>query len=142
MEVEAARIKLRKSDISASSSFSAVMRHEGAAGLWRGNGLAVMRAMMQNGCVFGTQDHLRIALGSDMFAGAIAGLTAGAFTYPLDLLRTRHAGQVGSGSLVEVARATRRFHSFYRSARSCEPVFSLFLKIFSYSLLNFQRKTI
>ena len=30
-------------------------------------------------------------LGSDALAGGAAGLTAGALTYPIDLMRTRHA---------------------------------------------------
>ena len=75
-----------------SSSFNAVIGKEGLSGLWRGNGLAVVRAMAQKGLLFSTQDHVRVSLGSDMTAGAIAGLTASGLTYPLDLLRTRHAG--------------------------------------------------
>ena len=62
------------------SSLGAVLKEEGAKGLWRGNGLAVGRAMVQKGIVFGTQDQLRTALNSDMAAGACAGLAAGALT--------------------------------------------------------------
>ena len=82
----------------------AVLKEEGAMGLWRGNGLAVLRAMLQKGILFATQDNLRTSLGSDTAAGGLAGLAAGVVTYPLDLLRTRLAGQVGAGSLTALAR--------------------------------------
>lgn len=103
--VERVRLLLQMSTNTASSSATrAVLQKEGAAGLWRGNGLAVTRAMLQKGMLFSSQDYLRVALGSDMLAGSIAGATAAGLTYPLDLLRTRLAGQVGSGSLGAVAR--------------------------------------
>ena len=41
---------------SASSGFSAVMRSEGLAGLWRGNGLSIIRAMLSKGILFSSQD--------------------------------------------------------------------------------------
>ena len=39
-------------------------------------------------------------------AGAMAGCSAVTCTYPLDLLRTRHAGRVGQGSILAIARET------------------------------------
>ena len=84
--------------------FSTILRKEGALGLWRGNGLAVARATMQKGLLFATQDSLRTSCGSDAFAGGAAGLAAAGVTYPLDLLRTRLAGQVDAGSLVTLVR--------------------------------------
>ena len=41
---------------------------------------------------------------SDTIAGSVAGATAAGLTYPLDLLRTRLAGQVGTLSLAAVAK--------------------------------------
>lgn len=41
---------------SASSGFSAVMRSEGLVGLWRGNGLSIIRAMLSKGILFSSQD--------------------------------------------------------------------------------------
>ncbi len=57
-------------------------------------------------------------LGSDALAGGAAGLTAGALTYPIDLMRTRHAGGIhrgGKGTARElwaaaVEEATRGRH--------------------------------
>ena len=73
---------------SASSGLRAVLTKEGAVGLWRGNGLAVVRATLQKGTLFATQDTLHKACGNHAAAGATAGLAAGALTYPLDLIRT------------------------------------------------------
>jgi hypothetical protein len=97
-------------EVTARANFSAVLKREGPMGLWRGNGLAVVRATLQKGYLFATQDSLRASTGSDMIAGGIAGLTASGLTYPLDLLRTRHAGRVGTGSLVAVATEAVRAH--------------------------------
>ena len=105
--VERVRLLLQMSSSSTASSSSAgaaVLKQEGATGLWRGNGLAVARAMLQKGLLFATQDQLRVALGSDTAAGAVAGATAAGLTYPLDLLRTRLAGQVGRSSFSAVAQ--------------------------------------
>ena len=41
---------------SASSGFSAVMHSEGVLGLWRGNGLSIVRAMLSKGILFSSQD--------------------------------------------------------------------------------------
>lgn len=98
---------------SASSGFAAVVRSEGVLGLWRGNGLSIARAMLSKGTLFATQDVLATRLGSDAIAGGIAGLLAGGLTYPLDLLRTRLAGQVGGGtSASRVALDVVRTHGF------------------------------
>lgn len=104
--VERVRLLLQMSSTStaSSSAMGAVLRQEGATGLWRGNGLAVVRAMAQKGLLFSTQDQLRLYLGSDALAGSVAGATASGITYPLDLLRTRHAGKVGNASLGMVAQ--------------------------------------
>lgn len=73
----------------------ALLRSDGALGLWRGNGLAVTRATMTKGILLSSQDALSSKLGSDAAAGSIAGLLAHGPTYPLDVLRTRIAASVG-----------------------------------------------
>jgi solute carrier family 25 phosphate transporter 23/24/25/41 len=107
-------LQMQKQGVGTASSSSglamSVLQTEGAAGLWRGNGLAVARAMVQKGMLFSTQDQFSKALGSDTLAGGVAGLASSGLTYPLDLLRTRLAGQVGTGSLVELARDSVRAH--------------------------------
>lgn len=50
---------------SASSGFSAVMRSEGVLGLWRGNGLSIIRAMLSKGILFSSQDVLAGKLSPD-----------------------------------------------------------------------------
>ena len=83
----------------------ALVHSEGAAGLWRGNGLAVSRATMTKGILLASQDALSRELGSDAAAGSIAGLLAHGPTYPLDVLRTRVAASVGKapGDLLPLA---------------------------------------
>ena len=64
--VERVRLLLQmssKATASSSATAGAVLRTEGASGLWRGNGLAVARAMVQKGLLFATQDSLRGMLG-------------------------------------------------------------------------------
>ena len=62
--VERVRLLLQMSTTTASSSATrAVLQKEGASGLWRGNGLAVTRAMVQKGLLFSTQDRLRVMIG-------------------------------------------------------------------------------
>ena len=51
---------------SASSGFSAVMRSEGVLGLWRGNGLSIVRAMLSKGILFSSQDVLAGTLSLDI----------------------------------------------------------------------------
>ena len=104
---------------SARAGLSAVLRSEGAIGLWRGNGLAVVRATLSKGTLFATQDIIATRSGSDMVGGALAGLLAGSLTYPLDLLRTRLAGTVGHATFREVASEVVRVHgplALYRGA--------------------------
>ena len=88
----------------ARANFVEVLRAEGVLGLWRGNALGVARAVLTKGTLFATQDHLSAALGSDASAGALAGVCAHVPAYPLDLLRTRLAGQVGRSSFSAVAQ--------------------------------------
>lgn len=73
----------------------AMLRSDGALGLWRGNGLAVVKGTMTKGILLASQDALSRKLGSDAAAGSIAGLLAHGPTYPLDVLRTRIAASVG-----------------------------------------------
>ena len=62
--VERVRLLLQMSkNTHTSSATSAVLKHEGVSGLWRGNGLAVTRAMLQKGLLFATQDRLRTLFG-------------------------------------------------------------------------------
>ena len=90
--------------LGAGSGLRDVLQKEGPLGLWRGNEIAVVRATLQKGIIFSVQDSLRVILNSDTIAGGIAGLTASGLTYPLDVLRTRHAGRVDAGPLLAVAR--------------------------------------
>ncbi|KAK4188383.1 mitochondrial thiamine pyrophosphate carrier 1 [Podospora australis] len=83
-----------------------ILRHEGVTALWKGN----VPAELLYVCYFGVQfttyrqatlllrsvsgDSQRIPKSAESFiAGAVAGGTGTALTYPLDLLRTRFAAQ-------------------------------------------------
>jgi len=81
----------------------------GVRGLWRGNGAALLRVAPYSSVAFTSFDiykHELIArlgteheTGARFLAGAMAGLTATAVTYPLDLLRARQAAHWGAEPL-------------------------------------------
>ena len=83
---------------SSASLAMGIVRDEGVLGLWRGNGIAVVRTFPSKAIVFGGNDYYKRALlalpvappraAVDAAAGGLAGLTAVAITYPLDVLRT------------------------------------------------------
>lgn len=79
-----------------------ILRKEGPAGLWRGNLAQVVRVAPYAGIQFASFEYYRSALESQNFdhgkplpvrfcAGSLAGVTATAMTYPLDLLRAQIA---------------------------------------------------
>lgn len=75
------------------------LSQSGIRGLWRGNGSAMLRVMPYSATVFMTYDKAELYLKHHIFdkdvnqvmlrfsAGAIAGVTATAVTYPFDLIR-------------------------------------------------------
>ena len=77
-----------------------VVHHEGFIGLWRGNTLNVVRMVPSKCVLLACSDLYKDLLGLSHLsafaqggiAGACAGVTATACTYPLDLARTRMAG--------------------------------------------------
>eukprot|EP00659_Diplonema_papillatum_P000695 gene696-1064_t len=77
--------------------------HTGAAGLWRGNGAALVRVIPYSGILFCSfpayQTHCGTLTDHQMtarfVAGALAGATATTVTYPLDLMRARMAAHWG-----------------------------------------------
>ena len=89
-----------------SSGFRTLMQTEGTLGLWRGNGLAVVRAVLTKGCLFSVQDRLAEELGP-WASGAVAGVAAHVPFYPLDVIRTRIAGQISSGEAPTIVRTAR-----------------------------------
>lgn len=103
------------------STLTAIVRSEGAAGLFRGNGASVLRIVPYSAVHFGLYEqyrrllverlyagssHLSVSPVMDLLAGSGAGATAVLATYPLDLVRTRLAfvteargvGRQGGGS--------------------------------------------
>lgn len=94
--------------------YSSIIRNEGIIGLWAGNGANLLRVFPSKSIVFSTNDMYRAKLGTvyhgsfadwDMsgrklpwslsfLSGGMAGMTATALTYPLDLARGRIAGKV------------------------------------------------
>ena len=81
---------------------------EGVRGLFRGNSAAVVRVTPYAALHLMAYEHYRRAMVShvgfergpttDMLAGAASGATAVAFTYPLDLVRTRRAGEAAAAA--------------------------------------------
>ena len=103
-----------------------IVRHEGAAGLWKGNAASVLRVVPYAALHFSAYERYREAfqkLGSgqgapawcqslartptvDLLAGSAAGATAVLFTYPLDLIRTRLAWRGSEIAAPATTRAT------------------------------------
>lgn len=84
----------------------AIVERDGITALWRGNVAVVLRVIPYAGLQFATYERCRVEIGArwphgghDMkmrfVAGSLAGVTATAFTYPLDLLRARMAVSEG-----------------------------------------------
>lgn len=85
-----------------------LLEAEGLIGMWRGNGLSVARAASSKAILFSSQDAFRVSLGNDFLAGSLADVIATILTYPLDLLRTRVSGGLGTRSVTSVAVAVVR----------------------------------
>mmetsp|Transcript_7666 Transcript_7666/g.16628 ORF Transcript_7666/g.16628 Transcript_7666/m.16628 type:complete len:322 (-) Transcript_7666:61-1026(-) len=94
------------------SLYRGIIRQEGVAGLWAGNGSNLLRIFPAKGIIFSTNDLYERLLrnhvwkindsalkspGSLSFmAGGMAGLTASACTYPLDFVRGRVSGTMAN----------------------------------------------
>lgn len=87
-----------------------ILRNEGIWGLWAGNGANLIRVFPSKAIVFSSndlykhffegcvpsKDHRETYAGPISFvAGGMAGMTASACTYPLDLTRGRISGKLG-----------------------------------------------
>ena len=118
---------------SSASLAMGIVRDEGVLGLWRGNGIAVVRTFPSKAIVFGGNDYYKRALlalpvappraAVDAAAGGLAGLTAVAITYPLDVLRTMlsatsaDGGQRGASEAISHTLRTRGVAAFYVGVR-------------------------
>ena len=94
--------------------YRGIIRTEGVMGLWAGNGANLVRVFPSKGVVFASNDFYKVTLCSafgvpyvqdgqnvkapgniSFMAGGMAGMTASALTYPLDLVRGRVTGKGG-----------------------------------------------
>jgi len=87
-----------------------IIRNEGVAGLWAGNGVNLLRVFPAKAVVFSSNDFFKARLrkfsgtgpnqglsGSYSFlAGGLSGMSATAVTYPLDFARGRISGKLAS----------------------------------------------
>lgn len=100
---------------SVASLYRNIIANEGILGLWAGNGVNLVRIFPAKAVVFSSNDLykglLRQASGTpptqplsgpwSFLAGGLAGMTASAATYPLDLARGRISGKLGQGGVKE-----------------------------------------
>lgn len=95
-----------------------ILQTEGIIGLWAGNGANLMRVFPSKAVVFSSNDVYRKWLttttttmdptSASFLAGGMAGMTATATTYPLDLARGRISGKVA---------VDKAYTSVYRTIR-------------------------
>ena len=97
---------------SALALYRSILRNEGVMGLWAGNGANLLRVFPAKAVVFSTNDLYRNATRAgtgrapsdplpvhlSFLAGGMAGVTASAATYPLDLARGRITGKLAGPS--------------------------------------------
>lgn len=106
-----------------SQIYRSIIRNEGILGLWAGNGVNLLRVFPNKAIIFSTNDMYtrylhQMYFGSSVhsqetlppvysfLAGGLAGMTATAVTYPLDLARGRIAGKVGLVASKSAGEAT------------------------------------
>ena len=98
--------------VTVGSLYRTILKNEGIAGLWAGNGANLLRIFPAKGVVFASNDYYRSMLRSSFFAGhnsdeplptylgfisgGMSGITASAATYPLDFVRGRISGKLAS----------------------------------------------
>ncbi|KAL7150862.1 hypothetical protein ABFS83_05G142600 [Erythranthe nasuta] len=106
-------------------SLKKLLKHEGVAGFYKGNGASVIRIVPYAAIHFMTYEQYRLwildnhpGLGTgpvvDLLAGSVAGGTAVLCTYPLDLARTKLAYQIVDtrGSVQNRARQFNANHAY------------------------------
>lgn len=90
--------------------YRSILKHEGILGLWAGNGANLLRVFPAKAVVFSSNDMYqglfrkltkipddqKLAPFYAFFAGGFAGMTASAFTYPLDFARGRISGKLAT----------------------------------------------
>jgi len=89
------------------STANTVCKHEGMAGLFKGNGAQMVRIFPYAAIQFASYEHYKrflkkLKLPSQMdklAAGSLAGMTAVSLTYPLDVIRARLAFQVAGENM-------------------------------------------
>lgn len=123
--LERARIMLQVgSGKTLASTLRAVVREEGAFGLWAGNTANLARIFPSRGIAFATNDMLNSKLDvrtafSSFVVGGASGLCATAATYPLDVVRGRQAGELrgaGRHNFAAAMLVISREGSLYRGA--------------------------
>lgn len=88
--------------------YRSILQHEGVVGLWAGNGANLLRVFPAKAIVFASNDiyttwiqrmtnGTEINLPVSFMAGGMAGMSATAATYPLDLARGRITGKLSPG---------------------------------------------
>lgn len=81
------------------SSFSSILKNNGVSGLWKGNGVNCIRVMPHTGIQFASYEiykkylvnnsDKKLNIKDRLLSGTCAGITAGTFTHPIDLVRVR-----------------------------------------------------
>ena len=103
--------------------YRSIIRNEGILGLWAGNGANLLRVFPAKAVVFSCNDKYRellyqmtgtprdqpLAGQFSFLAGGMAGMTATATTYPLDLARGRISGKIATSG------QTKHYHGIIRT---------------------------
>uniref|UniRef100_A0A7S2ZNN5 Mitochondrial carrier protein n=1 Tax=Rhodosorus marinus TaxID=101924 RepID=A0A7S2ZNN5_9RHOD len=94
------RLGSQKAYRSVGHAFNEIVQKEGFRALWKGNFPALFMIVPYGGIQFASYHYISRAIGNrvgepytSLIGGALSGMNATLFTYPLDLLRTRLAVQ-------------------------------------------------
>ena len=140
-------------DGSVSRALRAIVKEEGVRGLWKGNVPQILRVVPYAALqLVGYEEYKRLLEvkegegGKRMLAGALAGVTATALTYPLDTLRLRLAVDASAKTISQAAANVARqqgrsgfFHGLVPAVVGIAPYMALELAAFDTMKERFPR---
>ena len=107
-------------------SFSSILKKNGVTGFWKGNGVNCLRVMPHTGIQFASYEYYKrylvktdnkLNVRDRLLSGTCAGVTAGTFTHPIDIVRIRLQTQPNINTIKQAISnvySERGLLSFYK----------------------------